>query len=143
MKLEDYILPDGDPDVVATLELEILVNKGKGENRIIEIPLGPDSNDITFDKLEEMAFDHYYENYDNDDTYGMTYKIIELQINMFVIKARYMAAEFGVMKENGKLVEFDTKELTQLWGRANLEGISYLASWEVISKEDAKRENLL
>lgn len=54
-----------------------------------------------------------------------------------------MAAEFGVMKENGKLVEFDTKELTQLWGRANLEGISYLASWEVISKEDAKRENLL
>lgn len=77
MKLEDYILPVGDPDVVATLELEILVNKGKGENRIIEIPLGPDSNDITFTKLEEMAFDHYYENYDNDDTYGMTYKIIE------------------------------------------------------------------
>lgn len=77
LKLERYLREYGDPDVVATLEIELYVRKDVGENRVIELPLGPESSDITFDELEDSVSEYYKEKYDTDEVYGFAYKIIE------------------------------------------------------------------
>mgnify|MGYP003132942026 CR=1 FL=1 len=77
LKLERYLREYGDPDVVATLEIELYVRKDAGENRVIELPLGPESSDITFDELSDITSEYYKEKYDTDEVYGFAYKIIE------------------------------------------------------------------
>ena len=84
LKLERYLREYGDPDVVATLEIELYVRKDVGENRVVELPLGPESSDITFDyryyvtnELDDIISEYYNEKYDTDEVYGFSYKIIE------------------------------------------------------------------
>ena len=54
-----------------------------------------------------------------------------------------MAAEFGIISVKSKVLTFETKEQVSTWGRKELENSMYLASWEVISIEQAKLENLI
>lgn len=86
LKLERYLREYSDPDVVATLEIELYVRKdaGKKKNRVIELFLGAESSDITFDyryyvtnELDDMVSEYYREKYDTGEVYGFAYKIIE------------------------------------------------------------------
>jgi len=74
--MEKYIRNFGDPNIVGYFVMELLVS-GKGFKRNVVLPLGPESSDITFKQLGNLAFD-YYNNLDKSkDVYGFSYKIIE------------------------------------------------------------------
>ncbi len=84
LKLERYLREYSDPDVVAILEIELYVKKDAGENKVIELPLGPEISDMTFDyhyyvtnELDEIISEYYNEKYDTDEVYGFSYKIIK------------------------------------------------------------------
>lgn len=77
LKLGRYLREYGDPDVVATLEIELYVKKDAGENRVIKLPLSAESSDITFKELEDSVSEYYKEKYDTEEVYGYDYKIIE------------------------------------------------------------------
>lgn len=84
LKLERYLREYGDPDVIATLEIELYAKKGAGENRVVELPLGPEISDISFDyhyyvgnELDDIISEYYNEKYDTGEVYGFAYKIIE------------------------------------------------------------------
>lgn len=80
LELEKYLRKEGDPDIVGHLELELYIRKDFGENRKVLLPIGPESRDITFKELGDIAFEYYYEKYDSDETYGFAYKIIEKEV---------------------------------------------------------------
>jgi len=74
--MEKIIRNYGDSDIVGYLVLELLV-KDQSVKRMVTLPLGPESSNITFKDLGDFAFDHYYKNYDSDSVYGFSYRIIE------------------------------------------------------------------
>ena len=79
LKLEEYLREDGDPDIVGHLEIEIYVAKAIGEDKKVRLPLGPESKEITFKELGEFAFEYYLEKLKVEGSYGINYKIIEIE----------------------------------------------------------------
>jgi len=59
---------------------------------------------------------------------------------MYVLKARYVADSWGLVTKDNALKEFKTEKLAREWGRENLEGARYLASWDAVTKAKAKQE---
>ena len=59
---------------------------------------------------------------------------------VYLIKARYVADTFGLITKGSELIEFNSKKEARSYGQSNLEGTLYLASWEALTKEDARKQ---
>tara|TARA_R110000737_G_scaffold306283_1_gene313982 strand:- start:2346 stop:2603 length:258 start_codon:yes stop_codon:yes gene_type:complete len=67
-----------DTDIVSHLILELMSKDESLDKLKIRVPLGKESEDLTFKTLGDLAFDYYYEHYDSDVTYGFSYSLEEL-----------------------------------------------------------------
>lgn len=59
---------------------------------------------------------------------------------IFVIEARYVAeSSAGIITKKGKVLRFDDEDQARTFGRENIEGSRYVASWEAINLTTAKQ----
>jgi len=77
MEKSIYIRKEGAKDIVSYLILELLLCD-KGAEKTVEIPLGPESKDLTFKELGALAEVIYNDEYASDETYGFSYSIKEI-----------------------------------------------------------------
>jgi len=63
-------------------------------------------------------------------------------MDKYVIEIRRIAeSDSGLVSKGGKLLIFDDIESARDFGKTNIEGSMFVASWEAITTESAKNKN--